>query len=98
MNDLHDEHADGLRQAIINVLQTDLALTTYAQIIDGLPLSDTVWDQYSSRYHRDHPINSHSTVCPGSIEKAIRFRDDFDIRDLRFKNEVCESKSAFMDI
>lgn len=88
-NDVLDgQHLDALSRAIGNVLKTKLALTTLAQIIDGLPTLDTVWDQYSSKYHRNHPINRHEQVCPGSLEKANDFIRSFDIGQMNFRSEV----------
>ncbi|KAI1877981.1 uncharacterized protein JN550_000163 [Neoarthrinium moseri] len=81
---LDDLHRDALFHAISNVLATDLALTTYAQIIDGLPVTNVAWDQYSSKIHRRHPVNDHVGLCPGALDRTKEFRVDFDIKSLRF--------------
>ena len=87
--------------AISNVLHTTLSLTTYAQIIDGLPISDVAWDQYSSKLHRRHPISNHVAFCSGALEKAEEFRADFDLTTLRFNPTVRNAnipKGAFLCI
>ncbi|KAH7158516.1 hypothetical protein DER46DRAFT_360147 [Fusarium sp. MPI-SDFR-AT-0072] len=60
---LEGYHYDSLSLALRNVLNTDIALTTYAQIIDGLPIADVVWDRYSGIYDSSHPINIHKRLC-----------------------------------
>jgi len=35
---LDDDHAQALRLAMANILSTDIALFTYAQLLDGLPI------------------------------------------------------------
>ncbi|KAF4339887.1 hypothetical protein FBEOM_6185 [Fusarium beomiforme] len=80
-------HHDSLSLALRNVLNSGIALITYAQIIDGLPTADVAWDQYSSRYDPDHPINNHETLCEGAIEKAKAFRDNFAMADVKVDPE-----------
>ncbi|QGI69362.1 hypothetical protein CEK26_013319 [Fusarium fujikuroi] len=70
-------HYDSLSVALRNVLDTDIALTTFAQIIDGLPTADVVWDRYSATYEPSHPIINHKTLCEGAFEKAKTFRAQF---------------------
>ncbi|KAH8194167.1 hypothetical protein TruAng_011668 [Truncatella angustata] len=84
-------HREAFSLAINNILSTDLALTTYAQIIDGLPTSDVAWDQYSSKLHRRHPINDHVALCSGVLEKAKEFRADLDLEALRFSPTLLQA-------
>ena len=88
IEDLDIEHRGTLDRAIKNLLSTDLALTTYAQVLDGLPLSDVAWDRTSHKLHPQHPINSHDELCPGVLESARSLRDDFDVCSLHFDNKV----------
>ncbi|EWG51091.1 hypothetical protein FVEG_10186 [Fusarium verticillioides 7600] len=74
---LEEYHYDSLSLALHNVLNTDIALMTYAQIIDGLPTVDVVWDRYSATYEPSHPIINHKTLCEGALEKAKGFRAQF---------------------
>jgi hypothetical protein len=86
---LDAHHLDALRRAISNILATDLALTTFAQIIDGLPLYKVAWDKRTPLLHRQHPINHHITLCSGVLEKAREIRANFNLDTLTFKPEVC---------
>lgn len=81
-------HQEAATQAINNVLATEVALTTYAQIIDGLPLCDIAWDTRGSRLSPQHPINLHTQLCPGTISKAESFRDDLVISQLTFGHQA----------
>lgn len=85
---LDGDYRDVLYQAIRNVLATDIALTTYAQIIDGVPVSSVASDQYSNRYIPGHPIKSHVALCPGAQEEAEKMRVGFDPGSLRFSSTV----------
>ncbi|KAH8198067.1 hypothetical protein TruAng_007739 [Truncatella angustata] len=86
---LGPEHYDALSKAIHQVLATDLAFETYAQIIDGLPLCDVAWNRYQHRLCQEHPINSHKSLCPGSIEKASSFQDAFTVYE-QYPNGVAD--------
>ncbi|KAF5544031.1 hypothetical protein FPHYL_11138 [Fusarium phyllophilum] len=79
---LEGYHYDTLSSALRNVLDTDIALMTYAQIIDGLPTADVVWDRYSTTYEPSHPIINHKTLCKGALEKAKGFRGQFSMVDV----------------
>ncbi|KAF7536451.1 hypothetical protein G7054_g4584 [Neopestalotiopsis clavispora] len=83
-DELDEVHCDALLRSIKNVLATDLASTTYAQIIDGLPLADVAWDQYTSKICDSHPINEHVNLCPGVTDKAKDLLSDFDVETLKF--------------
>jgi hypothetical protein len=86
---LEGTHHDSLFVALRNVLNTDIALVTYAQIIDGLPTSDAAWDQYASKYWPAHPINDHKMLCEGALEKAKGFRASFAMTDVKVDLQVC---------
>ncbi|KAI1009026.1 hypothetical protein LB504_001885 [Fusarium proliferatum] len=79
---LEGHHYDSLSLALRNVLNTDIALMTFAQIIDGLPTADVVWDRYSATYEPSHPIINHKTLCEGALEKAKGFRAQFSMTDV----------------
>ena len=67
---LDETHRSVLVRAINNVLSTELATFTCAQIIDGLPTADVGWDQRSTGLYGDHPLDEHETLCPGTMEKT----------------------------
>lgn len=78
------DHYNPLVRAISNVLSTDLAETTYAQLIDGLPVVDTVWDMRGSLILRGHPLIDHDRLCEGALEQVQRFRGVFDLALIQF--------------
>ncbi|KAI1390124.1 uncharacterized protein F4822DRAFT_224949 [Hypoxylon trugodes] len=84
-------HRDASFRAISNVLSTDIALETYAQIIDGLPLSHAALDRYRHKMHPKHPVDSHHELCPGAFEKAIEAREAFNIDSLRFDSQLLQT-------
>jgi hypothetical protein len=86
---LEGYHYHTLSSALHNVLHTDIALMTYAQIIDGLPTADVVWDRYSGSYEPSHPINNHKTLCKGALDKAKGFRAQFSMADVMVDLMVC---------
>ena len=87
---LDETHSGTFRRALANVLMTDLAFETYAQIIDGLPLKDVAWDRNprARRICLQHPINTHVELCRAAFDRAVRFRNEFDADSLKFKREV----------
>ncbi|KAK0670277.1 hypothetical protein QBC41DRAFT_390009, partial [Cercophora samala] len=86
---LDAEHRSYLVRAINNVLSTQLALFTYAQIIDGLPIGDVAWDQRDPPLEGDHPLaTEHEELCPGAMEKAREVCPRWDTEMLRFNPKV----------
>lgn len=86
------EHHRVLIRAISNVLSTDLALFTFAQIIDGLPTADVAWDCRYSNLVGAHPIEQHEDICPGVLERARQFRDNFELNILSFAPQVSQTQ------
>jgi hypothetical protein len=78
-----------LVRAITRILSTDIAEETYAQIIDGLPISDVAFDR-RVQFHKHHPIlhQAHEELCPGMLDKAREFRDGFRPDILTFDSQV----------
>jgi len=84
-------HRDLLDSAIRNVLATERALETFAQIADGLPLSSVARDGYARRApYADHPaVVRHTSLCPGATEAALDFLSEFRLgRTLTFDKAV----------
>ncbi|KAK3339790.1 hypothetical protein B0T25DRAFT_626566 [Lasiosphaeria hispida] len=67
---LNAAHRDVLIRAINNVLATENAIFTYAQIIDGLPVADVAWDRRNLGLWGDHPLEGHEELCAGAFDKA----------------------------
>lgn len=85
---LDGPHQQAVRLAISNILNTEIAETTYAQIVDGLPLIDVVRDVYGDLLWDDHPICAHTELGPASLETTRKFRASFDVGTLQFDSTV----------
>ncbi|KAK4202609.1 hypothetical protein QBC40DRAFT_41203 [Triangularia verruculosa] len=90
-NDDSSEHHAIFSRAVANVLSTELALFTYAQIIDGLPTDEVAYDRRSPGLHGNHPIEHHVDLCPGALERASEFRASFDPAILSFDPKLLNS-------
>jgi hypothetical protein len=86
---LSPEHHHVVNQALQNILSTDLAELTMAQLVDGLPLASSGWDARGSFLVGDHPLTAHENLCDGSLEQTRAFRDAFDSSRLQFDSSVC---------
>lgn len=89
VDDLSQEHRDIFTRALFNVLFTPAAETTFAQIIDGAPLSQSVVDTGNGVYPPTHPIyDQHIKLCSGVLEQARRSFNNFDLNELKFNARV----------
>lgn len=89
MEFLPEAHRDVLVRALHNVLSTDIAEVTYAQILDGVPLAEVANDRYSPHFvDLRHPVQRHTSLCPGVIEQTKAFRSSFDPGILEFDSRV----------
>ena len=89
------EHRKVFCRAVKNVLSTELALFTFAQIIDGLPTANVAWDRRSPGIFGDeHPIDGHPELCPGVVERAQEIRDQVDLSIMIFDPDVRLSLGA----
>lgn len=95
---LKEEHRAILVRAVNNVLATELALFTYAQIIDGLPVADVAWDRRAPGLPGDHPLDSHEELCPGAMDKARELCPKWDASMLAFDPEVRVTLPAFCHV
>jgi hypothetical protein len=87
VDSLNKQHRDIFVRALSNVLSTEIAELTFAQIIDGLPLSDVADDTYDNgaSLSHIHPLyTKHTQLCPGVLETTQKFRADFDPNTLQF--------------
>lgn len=69
---LDDAHREVLVRAINNVLATDEAVLTYAQIIDGLPIADVAFDRRVSGHLQRPPDRPPRGALPGRHGKGPR--------------------------
>ncbi|KAK5655519.1 hypothetical protein OQA88_5790 [Cercophora sp. LCS_1] len=91
--DLAAEHRHVFSRAILAVLDTEEAIFTYAQILDGLPTAATFIDSRAG-LDRDHPLRQHTQLCPGALEKAQEYRRSFNPNVLSFEVKLAQ---AFQD-
>lgn len=77
---LTGQHRDVFTRAVENVLSTEIAQITYAQIADGLPLSSVEKDTYAfGALTYDHPLHTnHIDLCPDALEKTRQLYAEFD--------------------
>jgi hypothetical protein len=85
---LDEDHLAAYLRAITNVLSTDLAEATFAQLVDGLPLYDVVSKLAHYELERDEPAYKHRTLCPGVLEKTRAFRAAFEPERLDIRADV----------
>ncbi|KAK3899210.1 hypothetical protein C8A05DRAFT_46661 [Staphylotrichum tortipilum] len=83
-DDDESEQYRTFRRAISNVLSTELALSTFAQIVDGLPTADIAFDRRFHGLDNDHPVDEHEELCPGVMEWTREIRDQFNPSILMF--------------
>ncbi|OAQ94056.1 hypothetical protein VFPFJ_00164 [Purpureocillium lilacinum] len=82
---LDGDHLAALTRALSNVLSTDRAEYTYAQLIDGLPTRDSELELRSFYpAEEQHPVYKHEKLCDGARETARRLRSQLSLSDLRF--------------
>lgn len=85
---LDGSHYSALRMAIINVLDTELAVAAFAQIIDGLPTEHVAWDRSRHELEAEHPLSDHKQLCPGFMNKFNAIKAEFQIDSLEFDASV----------
>ena len=85
---LDEEHLQTLRRAILNVLSTDVAELTYAQLLDGLPTRRSLSESYLPML--DHPVHKlgHDKLCGGFLDEARDLRSNVDFSKFGFEAEV----------
>lgn len=89
IDDLSQQYRDVFSRALFNVLSTPAAENTFAQILDGAPLSQNVENVPGWIYPLDHPIRTqHPQLCPGVLERARDSRSTLDLTVLRFESRV----------
>lgn len=83
---LDEAHLAPFKQAMVNILSAPTVEFAYAQIVDGMPTSDTcMMDHW---FTDGFPAMEHQELCPGTIDKTRAFRSEFDILSLKFEPKV----------
>ncbi|KAI0390018.1 hypothetical protein F5Y17DRAFT_446587 [Xylariaceae sp. FL0594] len=88
---LEGEHRVVFDRALHNVLSSEPAKITFAQIVDSLPLQSVVKDSqpWGDWIHRDHPIYyEHDELCPGVMETLEQIMSSQDIDSLQFDSTL----------
>ncbi|KUI72066.1 hypothetical protein VM1G_07607 [Cytospora mali] len=89
IDDLGQQHRDVFTRALFNVLSTPAAETTFAQILDGAPLSQSVQDVPGWIYPLDHPVRTqHLELCPGVLDRIRHSRSTFDLKVLKLGSRL----------
>ncbi|KAK7431843.1 hypothetical protein QQZ08_001461 [Neonectria magnoliae] len=88
---LESHHRKVFSQALMNILSSDVAEFTYAQILDGLPTVESMQESYV--WMEGHPVYEldHSKLCDDFLEKAKEFRAQFDPLQLTFKKSLLDA-------
>lgn len=83
-------HQRYFSRAISNILKTDIAEITFAQIIDGLPLYDVVNETRHGVYssYIGDAVLGHHVLCPGALGKTRSFRDEFNLLSIELPVRV----------
>ena len=88
IRDVDAAHYGTFTTALANLLRTDVAEQTYAEIIDGIPTART-WSASIGRRH--DVIDAHRELCPGVLEAAREHRAGLRAENLTFDAAVCVS-------
>lgn len=89
VDSLQGVHQEILIRAIANVLSSPIAEVTFAQIFDGLILSDVAMDTFKGCVCSEHPLlDEHKALCPGVFDKARELHQSFDPGILAIESKV----------
>jgi hypothetical protein len=84
------QHRDAAIRAITNILSTSPAEITMAQLIDGLPLRDIAREGHTPPIHRVHPLQEHSELCEGVLDRTRAWLGSLEVPKLRIEQSVCQ--------
>ncbi|KAK3943322.1 hypothetical protein QBC46DRAFT_361876 [Diplogelasinospora grovesii] len=85
---LDADHRKPFEQALMRILQTEIAEHTYAEILDGLPTRKSYSELNPASIKNGHPAHDHLELCPGTRERACEFRSSFDPSTLSFTSHL----------
>ena len=87
VDSLKEQHRVVIVRVVSNLLSTEIAELTFAQIVDRLPLAEVTDDTYNNGaiLSHIHPLyTEHTQLCPGVLETTRKFRADFNLNILQF--------------
>ncbi|KAK2738539.1 hypothetical protein FQN55_000520 [Onygenales sp. PD_40] len=88
-SDLGLEHLAALEQAISNVLSTELAFETFAQVIDGIPTRDAYFDYYLPTPRPEYSQISKPSNDANQILQT--FHGSFYVGMLKFRSNTAQA-------
>ncbi|KAI1861643.1 hypothetical protein JX265_009610 [Neoarthrinium moseri] len=95
LDTLDEAHRKPVVKAILNILSTELAESTYCQIVDGLPLAVVYDEAYcDSLLDAKHPAYQHESLCPGVVGEARDLYSEFAPALLQFEISASLSQLA----
>ncbi|KAI0485626.1 hypothetical protein F4859DRAFT_511820 [Xylaria cf. heliscus] len=95
VDSLHNKHHDLFNRALQNILSRNAAELTYAQIVDGLPISSVEEDSMHGSVDYGHPIHTkHTTLCPGVLERLREIRNTHELRSLKFNSTLVHAYNS----
>lgn len=89
LTSLDAEHQASFKHAMANLLSTPIAEFTYAQIVDGMPISNIYKEDH--RFCEGFPVLDHKDLCPGTMDKTRAFRSQFDIDSVEFEPKLLQA-------
>lgn len=85
LENLTTDHLNIFHRAVLRVHGSELAIDTFAQIVNGLPIADVAWDKrHPSIFGDDHPNEAHASLCPGVKDKTSAYLEQYDLHSLVF--------------
>lgn len=85
---LDNEHLQSYTTAVIRILNTDVAESTYSEIIDGYPTLNSYLEFNWRPLDDTLPLQHHTELCEGSVDKFRALRSSFDPLTLTFEPQV----------
>lgn len=84
------DHEALFLRALDNILATEFALLTFAQIIYGLPIADVAYDRVDGCFWPEdgRPLEQHEELCPGAMDKARELQKTWEPSSFVFNPEV----------
>jgi hypothetical protein len=71
LENLTTDHLNIFRRGLLRMLDSELAVDTFAQIVDDLPIADIAWGKrHPGIFGDDHPIEAHVSLCPRVKDKT----------------------------
>lgn len=83
------ENLEIYTRILANFISTDVAQSTYAQIMDGAPLSE-IFSLMPGRPPLTHPIHQYSEHCDGLSGKIAQVLDESNLHVLQFDFDVSQ--------